>query len=55
MKSQTGARYLHKLKVRKDPTFTGIINISNCIRLSSGNLKRIKSKEQHHANMYLLS
>lgn len=45
MKSQIGARYLHKRKTRKDKSFQGIIKIVNPkgIRLSSGAIKRIKS------------
>ena len=45
MKSQTGARYLHKLNNRKDVTFIGIIKLANklpTVRLASGHVKRVK-------------
>jgi hypothetical protein len=45
MCKQTGARYLHRRKTRKDKSFNGIVKLTNyikSIRLSSGNLKRVK-------------
>jgi len=47
MRKQTGARYLHKNKNRKDETFIGTIKVANPkmhIRLPSGALKRTHHK-----------
>ncbi len=45
MSKQTGARYLHVRKNRKDESFNGIIKLVNrpIVKLASGAVKRVRN------------